>query len=98
VLKSGVALLEEDDRVVKFIEKPSAGQIISDLVNTGIYVFEPRILGYITGDCCCDFGKDVFDKVINAREKLFGFVLNAKLLAIDTPVLYKKVVSSGERK
>jgi NDP-sugar pyrophosphorylase family protein len=98
VLKSGVALLDEDDRIVKFIEKPSAGQIISDLVNTGIYVFEPRVLGYITGDCCCDFGKDVFEKVINAHEKLFGLVLNARLFAIDTPVLYKKVVDSGARK
>jgi len=89
VSKSGVAVLDKDCRITRFVEKPSSGQIAGDLVNTGIYVLDPVILKYIP-DGCCDFGKDVFGKVLDSGQSLFGIVLNANLIAIDTPQLYEK--------
>jgi len=95
VSKSGVVILDENCKIARFVEKPLAGQIASDLVNTGIYILEPMFLKYIP-DGCCDFGKDVFGRVLEAGQSLFGIVANSNLVAIDTPQLYKKhLVSRG---
>ena len=93
VAKSGVAVLDEHCRIIKFVEKPAPGEISGDLVNTGIYVLSPAILKYIS-DGPCDFAKDVFSKVLDAGEPLYGLVLKANLIAIDTPGLFKKLVAS----
>jgi mannose-1-phosphate guanylyltransferase/phosphomannomutase len=94
VAKSGVAVLGEQCRIVKFIEKPAPGEISGDLVNTGIYVLEPAILKYILENSACDFAKDVFSMVLSEGEPLYGLVLNANLIAIDTPQLFKKLIAS----
>lgn len=91
--KSGIAVLDKDCKITKFIEKPAPRQITSDLVNTGIYMLEPAILRYISEDCCCDFAKDVFGKILDEGESLYGVVLKANLIAIDTPQLFKKLVA-----
>lgn len=95
VLTSGVVLLDSQGKVLKFVEKPYPGQVQSDLVNTGVYVLEPPILTYIPRNCSSDFGKDVFPAAIDAGESLFGLVVDADLIAIDTPELYEKVLGSG---
>ncbi len=98
VHKSGVALLDKNSRIICFVEKPASNQVTSDLVNTGIYVLEPKILKYIPKDTCCDFGKDVFGKVLDAGESLYGFLMDANLIAIDTPQLFEKIIASGNSK
>ena len=94
VAKSGVAVIDEFCRIVKFVEKPVAGEIQGDLVNTGIYVLAPAVLKYIPANCCCDFAKDVFNQVLDVGEPLYGLVLKANLIAIDTPQLFHKLVAS----
>ena len=37
-LEYGLVLIDEEQRVVRFVEKPSWGQVVTDLVNTGIYL------------------------------------------------------------
>ncbi|MFH1371004.1 MAG: nucleotidyltransferase family protein [Planctomycetota bacterium] len=98
VAKSGVAVLDKNDRIVKFIEKPSMDEIPGDLVNTGIYCLEPAILKYIPENSPCDFGKDVFGRAIDDGAALYGLVFNANLVAIDTPQLFQKLVAPGAGK
>src|SRR5690606_37032828 len=43
-LEFGVIMTGEDGRVTQFLEKPSWGEVISDTVNTGLYVLEPEVL------------------------------------------------------
>ena len=90
--KSGVAVIDENCRIIKFVEKPSPGQISGDLINTGIYVLSPAILDYIPQDHCCDFAKDVFTKALDDNNSLYGMVSKSDLVAIDTPQLFKKHV------
>jgi mannose-1-phosphate guanylyltransferase/phosphomannomutase len=95
VAKSGVVVLDENCKITRFVEKPLADQVASDLVNTGIYILEPMFLKYIP-DGCCDFGKDVFCRALEAGQPLFGIVASSNLVAIDTPQLYEKhLVSRG---
>ena len=42
-LEYGVVITGPDGRILEFQEKPSWGQVISDTVNTGIYVLESRV-------------------------------------------------------
>lgn len=93
VSQGGIAVMDKKNRIIKFIEKPDPDQVISNLVNTGIYIFEPGILEYIPKNCPYDFGKDLFHKVIKSDENLYGLVQNANLIAIDTPELLKKTIA-----
>ncbi len=96
VSQSGVAVLD-GDRIVDFIEKPEPSETTSHIVNTGIYVLEQRILKYIP-DGFSDFGHDIFRTVLDAEERLYGFVSNRKLVAVDTPELLRQVVKSTSEK
>ncbi len=46
-LQFGVVITDKEKRITQFLEKPGWGEVISDTINTGIYVLEPEILKYI---------------------------------------------------
>ncbi|MGB9677661.1 MAG: nucleotidyltransferase family protein, partial [Candidatus Ratteibacteria bacterium] len=46
----GLILVDEDMRIIKFIEKPKKEEIVTDTVNAGVYVFQPEVLEEIPGD------------------------------------------------
>ena len=41
-LEYGVIIVNDEGRIERFLEKPSWGEVISDTVNTGIYVISPK--------------------------------------------------------
>ena len=49
-LEFGVAICDEAGYVRELVEKPSWGEVFSDTVNTGIYVFDPAIFDLIESD------------------------------------------------
>jgi NDP-sugar pyrophosphorylase family protein len=87
VSQSGIVLLDNHDKILKFIEKPEPEEAISHLVNAGLYILEPGILNYIPSNKVVDFGKDVFPKMIQKGENMFGVIVKDNLMAIDTPKL-----------
>ena len=56
----GVALMNGDGRIYRFVEKPMASEIFSDLANTGIYILEPEVIERIPKGEAFDFSKDLF--------------------------------------
>src|SRR6185437_2609452 len=46
-LEYGVVIVNEDNRIQRFLEKPSWGEVFSDTINTGIYLLEPSVLDHI---------------------------------------------------
>lgn len=91
VSTSGIAVLDKNSKVLRFVEKPSTHERESNLVNAGIYVLSPRIFSYIPLGCS-DFGRDVFPAVLSSGEDMFGIVMQGHLLAVDTPDLYKQSI------
>jgi mannose-1-phosphate guanylyltransferase/phosphomannomutase len=73
-LSYGVVITDEKDKVTRFLEKPSWGQVFSDTVNTGIYILEPEILDLIPQATDFDFSKDLFPKMLADNRRLFGYV------------------------
>ena len=69
----GVVELNPQGEILGFQEKPDPEEAISNLANTGIYVFEPRVLDYIPENTFFDFAKDVFPKLLEAGKKFAGY-------------------------
>ncbi|RIK33807.1 MAG: nucleotidyl transferase [Chloroflexi bacterium] len=73
-LDYGVVALADTGRIEGFIEKPSWSQVISDTINTGIYVLSPEILQEIQTDTPVDFSRDLFPRLLKRGAPLFGYV------------------------
>jgi len=69
----GVVVTDDQQRITAFQEKPSRGEARSDLVNTGIYIFEPKILDLIPKGPSYDFGNQVFPQLVKDNAPFFGY-------------------------
>lgn len=68
VFKYGIVELDKDGRIIQFQEKPNPDDAVSNLANTGIYIFEPEIFDYIPSGVAYDIGGQLFPKL--AKEGL----------------------------
>jgi len=73
-LEYGVIITDESGRIQQFQEKPSWGEVISDTVNTGIYVLEPEVLDHFEGDIKFDFSQDLFPILLERGDPMYGYV------------------------
>lgn len=64
VVHYGVVVTDTEGLVTSFQEKPSQEEALGCQVNTGIYVFEPRVLNYIPGTVPYDLGSQVFPDLV----------------------------------
>ena len=69
-LQYGIVLTDREGRVVSFVEKPDWSRVVSDLVNTGIYVISPAAMGYVPADRPFDFAKDLFPRLMESGHEL----------------------------
>lgn len=72
-LQFGVVITDKEKRITQFLEKPGWGEVISDTINTGIYVLEPEILAAIPDGENFDFSQDLFPSMLKANDALFGY-------------------------
>ncbi len=70
----GVVITDEQMRIRRFLEKPSASEIFSDTVNTGTYILEPSVLDYLPANEECDFSKDLFPLLLEKDEPMYGYI------------------------
>lgn len=73
-LEFGVVVTDDEHHIVKFLEKPTWGEVFSDTVNTGIYILEPEVLDLIEPGQAFDFSKDLFPLMLEREMPLFGYV------------------------
>ncbi|HEY3421244.1 MAG TPA: NDP-sugar synthase [Methanomassiliicoccales archaeon] len=66
----GVVGLDQDNRITIFQEKPSLAEAVSNMINAGVYVFEPDMLDNI-GKGSVSIEKEVFPKVLD--QGLYGY-------------------------
>jgi len=92
--QSGVAVMDTENWIQEFVEKPVKGTIDSQWGNTGIYLMEPRLLELIP-DGFSDFGRDIIPLYITAGYKVLGVKMPNPVVAIDTPALLKEIEGFG---
>jgi NDP-sugar pyrophosphorylase family protein len=68
----GVAIVDEENEIVRFVEKPDPGTVPSNLVSTGFYILEPEVLDYVENEKW-DFAKDLFPYLMRLGKHLFGY-------------------------
>lgn len=72
-LQYGIVFTGENNIITKFLEKPTWGEVFSDYVNTGIYIFEPEILEYIPTGREFDFSRNLFPLLMKEGVPIYGY-------------------------
>ena len=73
-LEFGIVITREDGSIERFLEKPTWGQVFSDTINTGIFVLEPEIFDAIPPDRPVDFSSEVFPRLLDDGQPVFGAI------------------------
>ena len=87
-LRYGLAVTQEDGRIRAFVEKPCWGRVVTDLVNTGIYVVSPGVLDLIPPNTEFDFAKDLFPLLLQQNRLLLGVPMEGYWCDVGTPLSY----------
>lgn len=72
-LEYGVVVTDEEDRIIRFLEKPSWSEVFSDTVNTGIYILEPEVFDYYEKGENFDFSNDLFPRLLKDKVPMYGY-------------------------
>lgn len=87
-LRYGLTVTDEGGWVREFIEKPGWSRVVTDLVNTGIYVLSPRAMEPVPEGQTFDFGKELFPLLLKRGEKLLGVPMEGFWCDVGTPLSY----------
>lgn len=89
-LEYGVVEVDQQNKITNFYEKPSLDKIFTNLVNTGIYVFEPEIFKYIPKGKFYDFGSQLLPKLAKLSLPIYGYITNEYWCDIGNLLEYRK--------
>lgn len=87
----GVVETDAEGRVERFVEKPRREEVTTNMINAGIYIMEPHILGYIARNVFFTFERDVFPSLLQTGKAVYGYSSQAYWIDIGTPEKYLKL-------
>lgn len=79
-----------DGRVTRFLEKPRPEECFSNLVNAGLYVLEPEVLGLVPEERVFDFSRNLFPLMLQSKMTLAGSRASGFWVDIGDPKSYLK--------
>lgn len=82
----GLVMLNEDNSVRDFVEKPSPEQVETNLISAGAYVLEREILELVAPERNVSIEREVWPRLIGRG--LYGFPCEGYWLDIGTPARY----------
>jgi len=97
----GIADINDNQRINRFIEKPLPEDAPSNLANTGLYVLSPKIREIfkekgikkiIKNKKRLDFGYDFIPYLTNTNRPVYGYKLKGKWFDVGTPNNYLKAM------
>ena len=89
-LEYGTVVTDNEGNIINFIEKPPWERVVTDLVNTGIYMISPKVLELIPKNHPFDFARDLFPILMERGFKLHGSVQKGYWCDIGNPKSYHK--------
>ena len=90
----GVVVTDEEGRVRSFQEKPEVDEAASDMINTGIYIFEPEVLDFVPSDQPFDIGSDLFPKLVAAGAPFYALPMEFEWVDIGKVPDYWQAIRS----
>jgi NDP-sugar pyrophosphorylase family protein len=92
IQQKGMIVLDTNNRIDRFKEKPEAKEIVSNYANCGIYVFTKAIFDHLKPlhqkDRALDFGHDVFPSLLEKKIAMLVYKLKGRLIDIGNPTSY----------
>lgn len=86
----GIADMDINNRIHRFLEKPKSGQIFSNLASTGIYICDPEIFDWIPENKKYDFAKDLFPALLAADKRINGMLVRGKWTDVGSSAAYRQ--------
>jgi mannose-1-phosphate guanylyltransferase len=83
----GVVPIDDDGRVLEFVEKPAPGTAPTNWINAGTYVLEPSVLDRIASDRKVSIERETFPAMV-ADESLFALHSDTYWIDAGTPDTY----------
>lgn len=83
----GSVEVDEEGRILRFVEKPEPGKAPSNLVNAGIYIFDRRVLEYIPQGRRVSTEREVFPRLAEDGA-LYGYEMKGLWVDIGIPEDY----------
>jgi len=90
-IEYGIVITDDNNRIIRFLEKPSWGEVFSDTVNTGIYILEPEVMEYYKPGDNFDFSKDLFPKLLKDNVPMYGYITEDYWCDIGDLASYRQV-------
>ncbi len=84
----GLVPIDDQGRILEFLEKPGLDQVVTDLINAGTYVLEPEVLERVPVAQRFSFERQLFPGLLEEGKPMFGFRSTAYWLDIGTPEKY----------
>jgi NDP-sugar pyrophosphorylase family protein len=84
VTQSGMVEFDQNNRILRLVEKPKPEDVVSHYVNAGFYYLDPRVFNYIPEGKPCDFAFHVFPEMLRAREEMYAVKMEDPIIGIDT--------------
>ncbi|MBD2718483.1 MULTISPECIES: NDP-sugar synthase [unclassified Synechococcus] len=90
----GVVVTDEAGRVLSFQEKPSVEEAASDMINTGIYIFEPAVLDFIPSGEPFDIAADLFPRLVESGAPFYALPMEFEWVDIGKVPDYWQAIRS----
>ncbi len=87
----GLAETDANGNVTRFLEKPSPGEIATNLINAGIYILEPDTFDRIPIEVEWSIERRYFPSLIERGETFVAYVYDGYWIDIGTPAKYAQV-------
>ncbi len=86
----GVVETDAQGIVKRFVEKPSWDKVTTNMINAGIYILEPEVLGHVPPSMPSMFENYLFPQLLEMGEPILGYSSEAYWIDIGTPEKYLK--------
>jgi mannose-1-phosphate guanylyltransferase len=84
----GVVVLDGDERVTRFVEKPPRETAPSQMINAGTWLFDPKLLAEMDPTRFNRVEDELFPALASAGRPMFGFTHDGFWLDVGNPDVY----------
>ncbi len=81
----GTAEVDDENRIIKFVEKAKKGDEPSNLANAGVYIINKTAISYIPDTGAFDFSKDLLPILMREQKRIQGFMLKGLWRDVGRP-------------
>jgi len=88
--RCGIAEIDGEGMVRRFVEKPPPCEVFSTWANAGVYAAEPSIFRFIPEDSFFDFGNQLIPLLLEKEERIGAYLSESYFLDIGSTERYEQ--------